>query len=337
MRPSSLAGLVAVVLAVSAASPAVAALPSRSAAASVNSCGPTDVPPGSGSFLIGGAANLLAFGAGSLWTLTSTPNDLGSSIRSLTLRRVDLVTGRVLSVGRYRGAGDAHVAFGAGAIWIADPERGTLTRIDAATHRRRVSRPLGPSGQPTALEFGFGRIWVISNNSGEVAKVDAKTNRTIRRITLGRRGLADIESGFGYLWVSTGDDGAVIRLDPRSEKSKRIALGGQVLDVAAGEGSVWADLGDRNVVARIDPANARLRGRPWPNGGGQVFAIAAGFGSVWATNYLDDTLTRIDITTGRIQSRTTVGQEPKDIAVAEGSVWVVNAGTCSISRIVPDS
>jgi streptogramin lyase len=296
-------------------------------------CAPTRVPETTGTFRVGGFANLIAFGEGAAWTLTENPGALGGEGPSrLTLRRIDPRRGAVEAFLRLRGRGDTRLAAGAGAVWLADPSDGTLRRVDLASREHVVTRPFGRSGEPTAIALERERAWVIANDRGQVRAVGARSGRVLERLDVSPGGLADVEAAFGSVWVATGEAGTVVRVDPRSRRVVARIRVGFANDLAADDSAVWVDLGDNDAVRRIDPVTNEP-GRPHRHGG--AFAIAAGFGSVWATNYPRPIVTRLDAMTGEVMGRVRVGPDPKGLAVGAGSVWVVNAGDCSVTRIVP--
>jgi hypothetical protein len=297
-------------------------------------CAATPVPEGTGTFRIGGFANLIAFGEGAAWTLTEDPSARsGEGTSVLTLRRIDPRARSVEPVRRFRGRGDARIAAGAGAVWVADPAAGTLMRLDLSSGDRVVTKPFGSSGEPTAIALEARRAWVIANDRGQLAVVAAKTGRVLGRLDVAPGGLADVEAAFGSVWVATGDGGTVVRVDPRSTRILERIRVGFANDLAADESSLWVDLGDRDAVLRVDPIASEPPGRPHRHGG--AFAIVAGLGYVWATSYPRPVVTRLDPTTGEIIDEVPVGPDPKGLAIGAGSVWVVNAGDCSVTRIVP--
>ena len=56
--------------------------------------------------------------------------------------------------------------------------------------------------------------------------------------------------------------------------------------------------------------------------GDNPLEVAVGEGSVWVTNYLDGTVSRIDPATNRVVATLEVGRHPDHIAVGEGGIWV---------------
>jgi streptogramin lyase len=237
-------------------------------------CAPTPIPGRTGSFRIGGMANLLAFGDGALWTLIEGRG-------RVTLRRIDPRSGRNSVVLTMPGRGDARLAVANGVAWISDPESSALTRVDLRTRRRTAVRPFGRGGEPTAVAVGADAVWVAANDSGRVARVDPETGRVTSLVAVGGPVVADVEAGARVVWASTAEGRRVARVDPPSLKvTAGSRLPGETLDVAVAGGALWVDLGERDAVQRLDPETGRPVGPPRPNGG-SAFAIAAGLGSVW--------------------------------------------------------
>lgn len=124
--------------------------------------------------------------------------------------------------------------------------------------------------------------------------------------------------------------GATVR--PRGEASGSLAY------VAVGEGSVWvyAYNGDDGDLTRVDPRNNSLVASASMQGTGP---LAVGLGNVWLVDNPKHLIWQIDLgssTTPRptVVRSITVGQNPVDVAVGSGSVWVAS-GDGTVSRIDP--
>ena len=86
-----------------------------------------------------------------------------------TVTRIDqgsLVT-RVIGV----GDGPNRVAAGGGAVWVANRNDSTLTRIDPETNRR-VGDPVEVGSNPFGLDVSGHTVWVTSPPDGTVQRVD---------------------------------------------------------------------------------------------------------------------------------------------------------------------
>lgn len=151
---------------------------------------------------------------------------------------------------------------------------------------------------------------------------------------------AGIAAGGGSAWVSLSGagecDGEIVRLAMRGEEiveTARIPVDGWPGDLAITgdaiwiEGSVCTDEGNTRVgVLRVDPATDRLVGFIPIGGGGFLSDVAVGEGAVWVTRTEEGSageVLRIDPETDSIKSRIPIVGDPRDIVVAEGSVWVL--------------
>jgi hypothetical protein len=151
---------------------------------------------------------------------------------------------------------------------------------------------------------------------------------------------AGIAAGGGSAWVSLSGagecDGEIVRLAVRGEETvetARIAVDGWPGDLAItgdavwAEGSVCTDEGNAQAgVLRIDPATNRVVGFIPTGGGGFLSDVAVGEGAVWVTRTEEESageVLRIDSETGSIESRIPIAGDPRDVVVAEGSVWVL--------------
>jgi class 3 adenylate cyclase/DNA-binding beta-propeller fold protein YncE len=253
-----------------------------------------------------------------------------------------VVVGKPIPVGRLPLA----ITFGAGAVWVANGEDGTVTRIDP--DRNAVVGSAIPVGlAPTGIAVGDGVVWVANSNDGTVSRIDANTNEVIGApIQVGKRGqfVSDLAVGEDTVWVvrftiPEARDTEIVPIDARSgnvlEPAIRVPGGGSG-KLAFGHGEIWfASEGSSNVT-RVDPVLRKARGKPIRVGRGPQ-DIAVGEDAVWVVN-LEGTITRIDATTKQVVGLPIpVGRKPMNIAVGEGGVWVVNAESLTIDRIDPNT
>jgi streptogramin lyase len=274
-----------------------------------------DIPDGTGRIGVGGYANLLTVGEGSVWVLVAGPRR--------TVVRIDAHDGRVRRY-PFTGSEEARLAAGHGALWLADPQSGAVTRLDATSGRSTVHRPL----HAREITIGPDGPWVAAAEGGRVARLDPGSGTVRERHRLRVDEIADLDAGDGTLWVTTGEDGRVLRVPGGATR-----VGATALDVEAAGGHAWVDLGDADTLVRMQADGSVARRVA---NGGNAFAIAVAHGSVWASNYGLGTVTRIDEETGRRVGRPIgVGRDVKGVAAGEGAVWVANAGECTISRLAP--
>ncbi|MDQ3632272.1 MAG: PQQ-binding-like beta-propeller repeat protein, partial [Actinomycetota bacterium] len=116
------------------------------------------------------------------------------------------------------GVNPVSVAVGAGAVWVVDATRGTLSKVDPRT-QLVVGRPRRVGGGPFAVAVGAGAVWVAAGDGA----VRAFNPRTLRQtgppaVIPGANGLA---VGAGGVWVTARRTGTVVRVDPQTRRPGR--------------------------------------------------------------------------------------------------------------------
>jgi YVTN family beta-propeller protein len=214
-------------------------------------------------------------------------------------------------------------------LFVGDPVRGTVTRIDARSGKAagrpiRVA-PAAAAAPGLSVAPAGGSVWVSSFASSTLARVSASLSTSAPR--------AVIASSGRTTGSSTG------ALPPGGEVVARIRLGrgapapagGGALTV--GESAVWAMSDAEETLMRIDPSRnavvARIKVPPGPE------AAAAGDGAVWLTYPASDVVLRIDPNTNKVTATIPVEAQPAGIATSPCAVWVAGLGGPSVSRIDP--
>jgi YVTN family beta-propeller protein len=241
---------------------------------------------------------------------------------------IDPGDGRITNqyaVGREPGA----IIAGAGSLWVANTQGGTVSRIDRDHDQLKVAT-IDVGGEPAGLAFGAGSLWVANGRS--VAQVDPGSNRVVDNVDAGNAPRA-VTTGFGALWVGSAVDGVVRRIDlRRGTASRRIRVSSPTA-IAAGASAIWVASEEAGTVARLDPRSGDLI-RAIGVGNGPS-AVAVGEGAVWVVNRPDGTVFRIDPATNSVTAAVHVGGEPAGIAVGDGGIWVAGGGEGTVIRIDP--
>jgi YVTN family beta-propeller protein len=267
---------------------------------------------------------LLAFRSGSE-SITVRPNSVAI---------IDPKTNKVVAdvkVGTRPGA----VAVGEGAVWVANLDDSTLSRINPKT--REMERTIPMQGvSPSDIAAGEGGVWVANGPDNAVVRVSPDANEVVDRIP-GDECLgfdASIAVGEGAVWFVCA--AGLVRIDPASNDAVRLRyLGGVPRGIAVGLGAVWVSDGGQNTVSRINPQTRQVTDALTV--AGDPRGLAVGQGAVWVTAFRDDQVSRLaarpgePITTESIH----VGDGPIDVAVGAGGVWVANSRDGTVSRIDP--
>ena len=153
------------------------------------------------------------------------------------LTRIDPATGTVTGEGVEVGARPDGIAVGPGAVWVANSQDGTVTRIDPATGQPRgpVTVGSGPAGIAITPYSRVGRQRAGSHRS----RLDPATGRVTDTIGVGD-GPSAIAATRKAVWVSDEFDATLDRIDPRTDRVARVVRMGSSPQglVVAGSG-VW--------------------------------------------------------------------------------------------------
>jgi YVTN family beta-propeller protein len=244
------------------------------------------------------------------------------------------------------GGRPSGITAGAGAVWVADYDDGTVVRIDPESGRTRA---ISVGLEPRSVAVTSNAVW--ATDGLRLASIDAHYgNLTATKVLRQKLGFGPevltsgspgaVASGPAGLWVSHGIS-AVSRIDPAAVKPTRsVTLADVPLALAVADDSVWVVAPPTNRLISIDPASGsimdsvRIANLNYGAAGGYVSAgIAVDRSSVWVPT--GDAVTRIDrLGLGTIKkihtSRYAVG-----IAIGSGSVWVSNNLAGTVSRIDP--
>lgn len=229
------------------------------------------------------------------------------------------------------GTNPVGLAYGGGALWVANRSDGTVLRIDPRTHA--VVQKIDVGLTPESLAVTAYDVWVANFADGTVTRINIHATKVVDTITVGTRPAA-IAYGPGGLWVANSGDNTIQRIDPiTGSVGKAIEVGDGPDGIAVGADSVWVANARDGTVSRIDPKTGADMSSPIRVGSGPK-AIALVGDNVWVANQYSQSVTRISRSTGRTHS-IEVGDGPSALAVAQGSVWVSEQFVGTLTRIDP--
>lgn len=235
------------------------------------------------------------------------------------------------------GAQPIAMAGHAGALWVANLDDQTVTRVNALT--RQPLRTVPVDGTPVGVAVTGSAVWVM-DGAGDLSKVDPSYDRVAwtRPLAASCCGFTDTLAprpaltAFGSIWV-VDPDGVVARVDPHTgRKVASVDVGNLPSALAAGAGSIWVANNADGTVTRIDPATLLTTTIPVGHGPAAVAVNAAG---AWIANAGDNTLVRIDPETNAVTGSTRVGGEPTALLATPKALWVANADDGTIMRLDP--
>ena len=220
------------------------------------------------------------------------------------------------------------VAASEDAVWVTNPDGGTVTRIDP--NGQAVVDSIQVGENPTGIAVGEDAVWIVNSGGPSVSRISPDTNSVVDTIGVGN-GPAGIAVGEGAVWVTNRFDGTISRIDPNGGEVVDIPVGPDPRGIAVGFGDVWVGLAGSNTVVRVD---ADTNSVTQPIGVGNApGSLAVSADAVWVVNTLDDTVMRISPDTDSVVDTTAVGDGPSGIAVVQGTIWVANEAGGTLSRI----
>ena len=171
------------------------------------------------------------------------------------------------------------VAAGAGAVWVINVTRGTLSRLDPRTGSVTRVVPVGAS--PNGVGVSGDAVWVTSASTPQAVKISATGERVLETVAL-RAPASAIAVGARSVWVTVDTRDAVAKIDIRSSHVEWIPVGSKPTGLSVTDDAVWVANSGSNTVSRIDPrtdevkATIRVPERP--------YRIAADSQGVWVTS-----------------------------------------------------
>lgn len=224
-------------------------------------------------------------------------------------------------------SGPAAVASGFGAVWTANTDADTVSRVDATTGA--VTRIVVQSA-PSAIAVGPDSVWVTNGGAGTVTRIDPSTDRT-QTIQVGTAPGGIVVDG--AVWVANTGDATVSRIDPAHNKVvSTIPVGTSPAAIGGGH-DIWVANSSSNTVTRIDAATNAVVQTIAVGNDPEAIRVVGGW--VWVANNLDGTVTRIP--TDGTSKVTTVplgaGSQPTGFAESTGTLWVVSPSTESLDEI----
>ena len=224
------------------------------------------------------------------------------------------------------------VAVGAGAVWVANADDGTVDRLDPKTGR--IVRTIGIGADINDVATGFDSVWVADGNDGTVTRIDPSVNQVEQTIAPSPRAAIAADPVFfvatddRYVWATRGAE--LLRIDPATNTvTGRLRLGAANA-LATGGGFVWLTTTSQRLY-RVDPRTVAPTGTLDLQADG--LALSYGSGVLWAivTTY-PGSVERIDPSTLAAEPAGGTEQGPGVLAVGDGAVWTAN-GNGIVQRV----
>lgn len=242
------------------------------------------------------------------------------------------------------------IAVGAGAIWLAHPDKGLVSRIDPATNtvvaEIKVGDPTFDPNRPAPAYLAIvnNQVWAsISTTSvgeGELVRIDPATNEVVEHIPMDDIKFPNgsltfqpgvMVNGGDSLWVTDFAHGSIGRVDiPSRQVVATITNVDHPALLAVDNSTLWVVLHRKNSVARIDTNTNTVTttiSMPLEGFGPTtvcdwcISTVAVGGGSVWVDLGWGEGIARIDPTTNQVIGNIDVAGA-QSFAYSHGFLWV---------------
>jgi streptogramin lyase len=174
-------------------------------------------------------------------------------------------------------------------------------------------------GNSQTVRTAFDAVWVLIDRT--LYRINPATDEPTPFVILPlRTGITTFSVAFAdAIWLGASD-GALVRIDPRTEARTQVDTGLSIDRLAATTDDIWAVDLVAGTIVPFDRESLKPDGEPIEVGGG-IDQITGRGNALWILDRHLGTLTRIDVTSGN-RDTARVGDEPTDITVGLGAIWV---------------
>jgi virginiamycin B lyase len=180
-----------------------------------------------------------------------------------------------------------------------------------------------------------GAVWVGTTGPDGVVQIDPRTNTITAAVTLPGSPCAGLAVGFGGLWVPLcAKPNALARVDLHT-RAVTLVPGVGPADreggIATSRDSVWLVIDGRATLARIDPQTRRISQRIGVPSGSLNPLYSDGL--IWVTRSTGAEVAVVSADSGVLIGTVRSGPNPRFLAAGAGSVWTLNQGDGTLTRI----
>lgn len=178
-------------------------------------------------------------------------------------------------------------------------------------------------------------VWATGWIPNTLQRIDTRTNAVTAKLPLEGQGCAGMTRAFDSLWVPVcGKRTVLLRIDEASASVRAelpIAAADPEGGIVASDDSLWLVTDTKGILSRIDPTTNSVRQRiPVPAGSANMVMVGS---VIWMTNLPTNALVAVDAERGTVIDTIHVGPKPRFIVAAEGSIWTLNQGDGSVTRV----
>jgi virginiamycin B lyase len=178
-------------------------------------------------------------------------------------------------------------------------------------------------------------VWVASTKPYDIVRIDPANNKIVARVRISDEACSGLAFGFNSVWVPIcGSKPALIRIDAMKNTISAvlpITPAGEEGGIASSDDSVWMVTDKNGTLVRVDPSTNGVRDRIHipPGSINPVFSD----GTVWITGIESNVVTAVDASSGKVLASVPVGSKPRFLTAGAGSIWTLNQGDGTVSRV----
>jgi Tol biopolymer transport system component len=244
---------------------------------------------------------------------------------------------RIVASAQFRGTTPPRIATGAGVVFAALWDSGTVVRLDPVTLQQTGSVRVGSAQNgPLSVAYGAGSLWVLNFHDGRLWRIDPSAMRPTMKIKLGAEP-SQLAFGDNAVWVTvccdtthTANRQRLLRINPTSGAiTGSIAMpgDGETVNVAVGP-QVLLVSSQNAPVSVVDPQTLTVQRRlhaPCDFCDGAP-GIAVGEGSFYVTSATS--VLRYSDSTGKIIAESppfAVGSTATPVVLAPDGLWLTSS------------
>jgi virginiamycin B lyase len=178
-------------------------------------------------------------------------------------------------------------------------------------------------------------VWFATSKPNTLQRIDASTNKVISKLDLPGEACSGLAFGFDSVWVPLcGKRPSLVRVDSLTNKiTASLPFGPPSTEggIAVSRDSVWIVTDENGTLTRVNPkTNAVQQKISIPSGS---FNPLFSEDIVWITGVDRNVLTAVDAATGEVVDSIPVGPNPRFLTAGGGSIWTLNQGDGSLTRV----
>ena len=178
-------------------------------------------------------------------------------------------------------------------------------------------------------------VWVAGTRPDALLRVDPQSNKIVARVRISGEACSGLAFGFESIWVPIcGSRPALVRIDAKKNAVSAtlpLAPAGAEGGIVVSGDSVWMVTDKNGTLVRVDPSTNSVQEKLHIPAGSfnPVFSDE----TVWITGIESNVLTPVDATSGRVLESIPVGSKPRFVTAGAGSIWTLNQGDGTVSRV----